>query len=229
MKFTDVEIIPGVVIDSEDPKFLGRVKCAAPGLFDPEVMDIEILPWCYPWFMIKYQSFSKMLKGCKVWIIRNLANKGEYWYLPMFEYIDASREYIANNYGNDPELIISRNNGGTIAQYYYDDTNGFVQKIGDDLYIKVNPSQRIELKAKDTHVKIEGSKVYTGNIEETYQQAVLGETLKDLLCDLQASMVQLKEAAASSPYTQSLQPGFQKACDSLDNAQYILAKNTALN
>ena len=37
MKLADVEMIPGVVVDDEDPKFLGRLKISAPGeKYDPE-------------------------------------------------------------------------------------------------------------------------------------------------------------------------------------------------
>lgn len=229
MKLSDVEIIPGTIIESEDPLFLGRIKCAAPGLFDESTMDKEIIPWIYPWFMIRYQSFSKLLKGCKVWIIRNNANKNEYWYLPLFEYIDASRQFISENYANDPELVICRDNGGSVAQYKYDDVNGFLEKIGDDNYIHLHPSKKIELFAKDTHVKIEGSKVYNGNVNEKYEPAVMGNKLKDLLCNLQQAIIGLKEAASSTPYTQNLQSSLQKMADTLDDAHNILANNVVIN
>lgn len=39
----------GIVLDIEDPKGLGRVKCAIQGVFpSTEAGDIDALPWCYP-------------------------------------------------------------------------------------------------------------------------------------------------------------------------------------
>ena len=66
MKLADVEMIPGVVVDDEDPKFLGRLKISAPGEFDVDSMDINDMFWVYPFPVGGYQSFSHMLKGSKV-------------------------------------------------------------------------------------------------------------------------------------------------------------------
>ena len=85
MKLADVEMIPGVVVDDEDPKFLGRLKISAPGEFEVDSMDINDMFWVYPFPVGGYQSFSHMLKGSKVWLIKNTKNYYEYWYLPYFE------------------------------------------------------------------------------------------------------------------------------------------------
>ena len=52
MKFKDVELLPGVVIDAKDPKMLGRVKATVPTLFDNSAMDVKVMPWIYPISMI---------------------------------------------------------------------------------------------------------------------------------------------------------------------------------
>ena len=59
MLFKDIEAIPGVVIDAEDPENLLRVKAAVPGIFDPGTMKKEALPWIYRFPMCGYQQYSK--------------------------------------------------------------------------------------------------------------------------------------------------------------------------
>ena len=83
MFFKDIEAIPGVVVDAEDPENLLRVKAAAPGLFDPDTMEISALPWVYRFPMCGYQHYSKLLMGSRIWILRNTKNYYLH-YLQMF-------------------------------------------------------------------------------------------------------------------------------------------------
>ena len=82
MFFKDLEVLPGIVINAEDPENLLRVKAAVPGLFDPSTMDVEALPWVYRFPMCGYQQYSKLMNGSKIWIIRNTTNCFEFWYIP---------------------------------------------------------------------------------------------------------------------------------------------------
>ena len=68
MKFSETELLPGVVIDVDDPKMLGRVKATVPTLFDENIMNKEGMPWIYPLTMIGYQGFSKLQKGSKIYL-----------------------------------------------------------------------------------------------------------------------------------------------------------------
>ena len=60
MTLGDFEILPGVVINVDDPLNQGRVKACAPGLFDTSTMEMDDLFWINPFMMIGQQSFSKM-------------------------------------------------------------------------------------------------------------------------------------------------------------------------
>ncbi len=94
MKLSECEILPGEIIEVEDPKHIGRVKASVPTWFDSSVMDKEALPWIYPFGMCGYQRFSKMEKGRKIWVLHNHENDLEYWYWPMFEEIDITKPII---------------------------------------------------------------------------------------------------------------------------------------
>ena len=48
MKFSDTELLPGVVVSVDDPKMLGRIKVNVPTLFNSESMSVDGLPWVYP-------------------------------------------------------------------------------------------------------------------------------------------------------------------------------------
>ena len=130
MKLADVEMIPGVVVDDEDPKFLGRLKISAPGEFDVDSMDINDMFWVYPFPVGGYQSFSHMLKGSKVWLIKNTKNYYEYWYLPYFEMNANTFNLVNSKKKYDADVIVSRSDGSNNIQMYYNPEDGFNQKIG---------------------------------------------------------------------------------------------------
>ena len=108
MKLSNVEISPGVIVDAKDPEKLGRVKINAPALMRGnesgdhfgvvDKIDNNVLPWIYPMMMNRYQMFSKELEGMKVWVINNTENYNEYWYIPMFDYIDVTEEIVSEKY-----------------------------------------------------------------------------------------------------------------------------------
>ena len=108
MKLSNVDVVPGVIVDTKDPKKLGRVKINAPALMRGnnsgdtygvvETIDNNVLPWVYPLTMSRYQSFSKQLEGMKVWVLNNTENYNEYWYIPMFDYIDVTEEIVSEKY-----------------------------------------------------------------------------------------------------------------------------------
>ena len=94
MKLKECKVIPGVVIDVSDPKYIGRVKADSPGLFDSSVMNKEGMPWLYPLGMGGYQSFSKLRTGSKIWILTD-EDYHEFWYWPMFELNTDTRKIIS--------------------------------------------------------------------------------------------------------------------------------------
>ena len=134
MKFTDLELIPSVIINDIDPKKLGRVRCAVPGYINGETMAVSRMPWIMPLNMNGYQQFSHPMKGQKVWVIKNHTNENEYWYIPFFELNEDSKSYLSQVYDQDhPEILFSRNSGGYHALMTYDDKNGYIVNINENL------------------------------------------------------------------------------------------------
>ena len=139
MKFTDLELIPSVIINDIDPKKLGRVRCTVPGYINGETMAVSRMPWIMPLNMNGYQQFSHPMKGQKVWVIKNHTNENEYWYIPFFELNEDSKSYLSQVYDQDhPEILFSRNSGGYHALMTYDDKNGYIVNINEKV-IKIKP------------------------------------------------------------------------------------------
>ena len=136
MKLQDFKIIPGTVIDVADPKFIGRVKADAPGLFNSEVMSKEGMPWIYPFVMQGYQRFSKLTNGSKIWI---LTNKYEFWYWPMFELNQDTRDIISAEESDydEAEVLLSRNMGDNSVYIYYTPSKGIQIQQGKNTFINL--------------------------------------------------------------------------------------------
>ena len=226
MKLSDYEFFPGSIIDVADPKYQGRVKANSPTLFDTS-MDKEGLPWIYPFTMYGLQRFSKMTEGTKIWIIRNTQNYNEFWYIPMFELTQDSRDLINSdeNYENG-EILLSRSMGNMSVYIYYNDTDGIVIKYGDENFIKINPDSEVILQAGKGQMKISGNHVYLGDGEKG-EPTVMGDKLKSLLSQLSTDLSSLGSTATPNPYTTALGPLFMQASTNISSALGgILAKNT---
>jgi len=189
MKLSDVEIIPGVIVDANDPEKLGRVKVNAPALLRgnesgdhygvvPKI-DNNVLPWIYPIGMNRYQAFSKELEGMKVWVINNTANYNEYWYFPMFDYIDVCEEIVTQKYDNDVEVIMARKNGDGASRIYYDREDGYVIHINDYKW-NMMPNGDITCHGERGDIDIKGGHVYIGRNTEAHEPAVFGDVLVNL-------------------------------------------------
>ena len=148
MTLGDFEILPGVVIKTDDPLNQGRVKACAPGLFDTSTMEVDDLFWINPFMMIGQQSFSKMELNSKIWILHNPANYFEYWYIPMFEINENSPEVMNMN----SDVLLSRSINGDIVQLYYSKEEGFNLNIGNN-HIKLTSDAKVDIAAFATDVK----------------------------------------------------------------------------
>lgn len=228
MKLNNVEIIPGVIIDEEDPDKLGRIKCAVPGVFDPETMDVEALPWIYPFMQFGYQGYAKMKNGQKVWVINNRTSYDEYWYIPFFELNEQT--FAAINDNEESDVILSRNISEEASmQMYYNKTEGIVIKIGDN---KISIAQNGDIKheSNGSVMKIEGKHVSVGIADEEFQPMILGNELYDLLNQLSSDMANLQTVAMGNIYTQTLAKPLQQIVTNLNkHKEKIKSKNCSLN
>lgn len=228
MKLKNVEMIPGVIISEEDPDKLGRVKVAAPGLFDPETMDIDALPWIYPLMQFGYQGYAKMKDGQKVWVINNKKSYDEYWYVPFFELNEDTIRAIDQN--EESDVVISRTiTEDASVQIYYNKTEGIVLRIGDNK-IRIQQNGDIYNESNGSVIKIEGKHVYTGLADGEFEPMILGDKLYDLLKTLQQDLSKLQQVAATNIYTMNLSTPLQQMVQNLNNfKEKIKSSNCSLN
>lgn len=228
MQLSNCELLPGVIVDTTDPLKLGRIKCVIPSYVDASFSN-ENMPWVRPLGMVGHQSFSKMVKGYKVWVLVNKSNYNEYWYFPFFELNDVAKSYLDSVYDDDqPEILIAQSNGGNNVSETYDKTNGFSTKIGQN-HIDLHPDGKIELLGNDGVIRIDGygSKIQIGNTSNIDQQAVLGNKLVEVLNNLKSAFSELK--TVSKGILSPLEPGFSKAESALTNIENILSDNITIN
>lgn len=223
MKFKDVELLPGVVIDIEDPKKIGRIKVTVPGLFDSTAMDKEGLPWVYPLTMHGYQGFYKLLEGSKVWVFKTENNYKEFWYIPMFDLNDNTKELISDY--TESDVLISRSAGENSIYLYYEEETGLMGKIGENGEINITKDGEIVIRSGEGYVELKGGKVYVGG-KDPKEPAVLGKQLTTVLTQLAADLKALGNAA-TGPYTSPLSMPFMTASENLKNGtQKITADST---
>ena len=236
MNLEDYKIIPGVVIDVSDPKYIGRVKADSPGLFDSSVMSKEGLPWIYPLSMSGYQRFSKLRNGSKIWIMTDKKNK-EFWYWPMFELNSDTRNIISGEESDyaESEVLLSRNNGDNAIYIYYSPSNGIMFQNSDNTLINIKSNNEIEIKAGKGNILIKDNIVYSGNKDVDYTNAVLGDKLEEILKLLFDYLRALNNGMLANPYTSpaasAATTNFSQLSmnQSFINPKNILSNNVKLN
>lgn len=230
MKLEDFRIIPGTVIDVADPKFIGRVKADAPGLFNSEVMNKEGLPWIYPFSMPGYQRFSKLTNGSKIWILTN-KDYQEFWYWPMFELNQDTRDIISSEESDydEAEVLLSRNMGDNSVYIYYTPSKGIMIQQGENTFINLTSDNKIYTKAGDGQVLIENNNVYIGDTETgSMEKAVMGQKLVNYLNNFKMQFEALAQAAVPG-YTASIAPSLKACAQALANPDKLLASKTFID
>ena len=223
MKLEDCEVLPGVVIDVEDPKHIGRVKAMVPTWFDSDVMQKDAMPWIYPFGMPGYQRFSKLENGRKIWVLHNTKNDLEYWYWPMFEETDTTKE-IVNPY-DATEVLLSRSCGDNGSVYiYYVDSEGIVLRIGD-VKINITTTNEIHITDSKAYVKIIGGQVFIGK-DGKQELTVMGETLQQTLNDLGQALFNAGSKMAGATPVSTVSPDFIQMGQKLTQACNKLLSQT---
>lgn len=214
-------MIPGVVVDDQDPKFLGRLKISAPGEFDVDTMNIDDMFWVYPFPVGGYQSFSRMLKGSKVWLLKNTKNYYEYWYLPYFEMNGNTYDLVNSKAKYDADVLVSRSDGSNNIQLYYNPQDGFNQKIGF-ASINILPDGTINIttggaspSAAKFHTNSKSNIIGYDGSDRPHQLTVMGENLHKLLDDLNGAFKTLSTTASNSPYTTHLVNPLKEVADKI--------------
>ena len=221
----DLRLIPGVVIDNNDPKVLGRVKAYAPGLFDTKTMDKEALPWVYPFCMSGLQRYSTQNTSTKIWILFIPDNPYGYFYIPFFEQFSITKDNISG----ETDIIISRVGTGGNVSVHYNSRDGFVSQVNDSK-INITSGGDIINSSNGSEIKIEGGHVYFGSSGGGYEPGVLGNKLQDLFTNMITKINNLSQLAQQSPYTQALVPGFNELSNQISSdKENILSEIVSLN
>lgn len=202
MELSNAVLLPGVVVDAEDPKCLGRVKCITAGLTNPDTMDTNCLPWYAPLTCFGYQRISKPVEGQKVWILHDKSNYYEYYYLPAWD-VNSNTELISPN--PDYDVLVSRSGEGYGAQMFYNSEEGFVTRIGNDISTTIKKDKSIINTDNVVEMSIRDKHVYCGlKDSENYEPMVRGEQLVKLLGDLKTALSNAADLAKPNMYTSHL-------------------------
>lgn len=225
IELKDIQVILGTVVQSFDDKKLGRVKVAAPGIFDLSVMDEEALPWVYPFSMSGFQTYSRLQNGSKVWLIYHKTTQEEYWYLPFHELNENTKEFIGED--EESDVLISREVCGKTISIYQNKTEGLHIQYGTSL-LTFNQEGQILLDSNGISVKIENGKVYLGSTEnDEYERMVRGDKLMDILSTLSSDLNKMA-TACQNPYILSLQEPLLSASSNIQGKLNDLLSDTAL-
>lgn len=200
MDLVDFELIPSVVDTVDDPDHLGRVKCTIPGVTNNKTIRQELMPWVMPLHMNKYQSFSKMLPGTKVWVLSDKKDNKNLWYFPYFEEINTLKGYLDEVYDNqNVDVLIARNLGGGQVLCTYDDTNG-IRFIFKETLFQMKPNGDILINNGSVRESIENNIVNLGYKSGNGQQAVKGNILYEILSNLSTHLMQCGALLSDLPF-----------------------------
>lgn len=209
MNLGDFEILPGVVISNDDPLNQGRVKACAPTLFTQD-MNVDDLFWINPFCMFGFQSFSKLEINSKIWILHNVNNYFEYWYIPMFE--------INNNMPNvtdtNADVVMSRSIAGEKVQLYYSQNEGFNLVNGNN---KINLSNvgNLNIESNNTYIKANENGIELSKKDENIYHTVKAEELINILNTFCGDLQTIATTCATNPFTAQLSIGLSNAANKL--------------
>ncbi len=223
MKLSDCEVLPGIIINVDDPEKRGRVKASVPTWFDTSVMDEEALPWIEPGPTSGYQRFSKMECGTKIYVFKNTKNNYEYYYLCMPN-INTDTNNAIGDYTSS-EVLLSRSTGKSGSVFvYYNDKEGLVSKLGDTK-IQISPNKEIHITDNKSSFDIIDGVISIGK-NENQEYIVMGETLQKLLTDLGGDLQNIGTAMSSMPFVSPLGEQFVNMGTDIQNKCTDLLSNT---
>lgn len=202
----DYYVILGVVLYDNDPLHNGRIKCVIPGVIHSDTTEEEAMPWIRCFKMGAFQTFSRPIKGQKVWILISKTNYNEYWWFPYFETIDITQAFLDEHYDDNPDVFHSRHSSNGDVMSTYDDQQGYFTKIGED-HINLKPNKEFELDTNNCRICIVEDKIYIGDKnKDPKEPTIMGEQFNAWRDKMKELFQKLEQVAKSSPYTTHLSP-----------------------
>jgi hypothetical protein len=214
MDLSDYEFLPGTCINVDDPEKRGRIKAVVPTWFDTSVMQEDAMPWIVPVSMPGYQRFSKLEMGSKVFVLHRKNTDKEYWYWPLFELTENTKQLIEDY--DSPEVLLSRSTGDNDVFIYYNASDGIKIKNGD-LEVILNNEKEIHITDQETSFDIVGGNVTIGK-QDDLQSNLMGEDVKQLLLDLGGDLVNIGNKMSANPYTSHVGPDVIKCGNKVQQA-----------
>lgn len=190
-----VKLTMGVVLSCKDPENRGRVKAYVPGLFTTKTMDVDAMPWIWPFGMWGFQSFSLQTANSKIWVIILPDNPYGYFYMPFFELNTNTKAKISG----ETDVVVSRGTSNGDASIYYNKEDGVISRIGDSKF-QITPSLDTYMSSNGSSVNIKAGKVTIGKTDNAGEPMILGDKLKTLLNNLSSGLNQVAQKMVSNPY-----------------------------
>lgn len=194
---SNYELIPGIAASVIDEEQLGRIKVAFSGDENTSNVKLSSLPWACPFTTTgNYQGFSKLCDGAKVWILRNVNNQYEMWYIPMFE-LNPNTKNLSANYDNI-DILISRSKGSENVQLNYSDSDGMNMSIGGSS-VKVNSDKTVTLTSEGGgKVSVNGDNIML-NTDSTNEHLISSNKILDLFDSVNSVLEAVRNHAATNP------------------------------
>jgi hypothetical protein len=226
----DYYIIESVVEYNDDPLKIGRIRCSIPGVIHHapgQTEKKEALPWVRPFKMYCYNTFTKPLKGQKIWILVNKSNYNEFWWFPFFETLDIVQGYLNKYYDETPDVFHAREEFVTPVMATWDNVQGYKWTIAED-YIDFFPTREFKLKVNDCNINVtDGNILQCGGDNSPagpYEPAVMGHKCQTLRGGMQEKCEAVAEAAGGSPYTAHLKGPLKELAKSFTANDILCAK-----
>lgn len=219
--FRDHKFLLGKVVDIEDPKKLGRIKCE---ILERTVgIDKEDLPWYYDFSRSKdSHDLPKINDYVEVILVNDDIHIGYWCHLPFDKRID-----ISDDDYKSAKIILRRwledwEDEG-LLQIHYTKTDGLLLQLKDSkINIRRNGTIHLFSEALGKQIDISDSQISLGSEGKSEEPAVMGK--KNNECHtkqadytkwlaeevLAPGFAKLSTTAASNPYTSPLAPIFQE-------------------
>lgn len=212
---SNYELLQGVAASVNDPNKSSRIKVTFPTDENTDNTKLESLPWVYPFTTTgTYQGFSKLNQGTKVWVLRNINDMYELWYIPMFELNPNTKDTLSND--DESDVLISRSRGGDNAQLHYTNSGGMTMAVGGSS-VNVSSDKSVNVTSEGgAHVKVNGTDVLI-NTDETTNHAAIAENVETALQQIKKCFDIIVSKIPEINELAPLEPDFTTAVSELES------------